>query len=556
MFRAALRASAVYLVLLAAGCVAFQWAISLHEPQHRQVVASVWKEGELVERSVYLEGQRHEARIDHALQGGGELVLETIVGESPILVWPDLAFGLSFVPGRDGVKATLGDRVVQVTPDELLSRQVYDHGLRIQSIGVAFGVDTGALRKMLADKLETSVETVLAEATLRRIRVERKSGAERPRITAANLRREDARDAVIAGAKYLTRGMSPEGRFRYTVSAPKNQDLGGYDWPRHAGATYFVAQVAALTNDATLAAAARRAASLMTASSLSNCGGLPCVGEENSIGLGSSALAVVALAEIVEKKIDLGFTFALVGLTRFLRAQQRPDGEFMHYYDRSKGRPIDTQGLYYSSEATLALAKAYRITKDPADLDAAVRGLRHLVGPAWSFFGNRYYYGEEHWTCQALGVLWPYAPDRKALDFCLGWQAFGRALQQREGDSFFDADGAFGVGPVVTPRLTPVASRCEAGVATLDVARRAGISAEEIALLDEQLRRALALLMRQQLRPGPRHLFKSPEAVEGAMPGSEVDWELRIDYTQHTGSALVRWLDFAETTERAQADRP
>jgi hypothetical protein len=95
-----------------------------------------------------------------------------------------------------------------------------------------------------------------------------------------------------------------------------------------------------------------------------------------------------------------------------------------------------------------------------------------------------------------------------------------------------------------------VASRCEAAVATLDVARRAGVAAEEIAVLDAQLRRALALLLRQQFRPGPRHLFKSPEAVEGAMPGSEVDWELRIDYTQHTGSALVRWLDLAESTER------
>jgi hypothetical protein len=84
--------------------------------------------------------------------------------------------------------------------------------------------------------------------------------------------------------------------------------------------------------------------------------------------------------------------------------------------------------------------------------------------------------------------------------------------------------------------------------------RRAGVSAQEIAVLDEQTRRALALLLRQQFRPGPRHLFKSPEDVEGAMPGSEVDWELRIDYTQHTGSALVRWLDLTEAAERAEAD--
>jgi hypothetical protein len=556
MLRAALRVVAIYLVVLAAACIVTKWATSLHEPAHREVVASVWREGDLVERVVYLEGQRHDARIDVALAAGGELVLETVVGEAPILAWPEIALGISFVPGRDGVKATLGQRTVYVTPDDLLSRQLYDHGVQIPSIGISLGLATGELATILADRLKTSAATVLEQASLRRIRVTRKTGSERPRITSKNLRREDAREAVIAGAKYLARNVSAEGRFRYTVRAPTNEELGGYDWPRHAGATYFVAQVAAMTQDPSLIDAARRAASLMTASGLSMCGKLPCVGEENWVGLGSTALAVVALSEIVEKKIDESFAFALVGLTGFLRSQQRPDGEFMHYYDRGSDRPVDTQGLYYSSEAALALAKAYPITKNPADLDAAVRALRHLVGPAWSFFGDRYYYGEEHWTCQVLGALWAHAPDRKALDFCLRWQAFGRAIQQREGDSFFDADGSIGVGPVVTPRLTPVASRCEAAVATLAVARQAGVSTEEIAVLDEQLRRALALLLRQQFRPGPRHLFKSPEAVEGAMPGSEVDWELRIDYTQHTGSALVRWLELEESTERARAGQP
>ena len=215
----------------------------------------------------------------------------------------------------------------------------------------------------------------------------------------------------------------------------------------------------------------------------------------------------------------------------------------MHEYDRTGSHPIDYQYLYYSSEATLALARAYAITQDKADLVAAVRGLRNLVGPAWTFFGDRYYFGEEHWTCQAMAVLWKTSPEPDALDFCLRWQEFGRALQQHEGDSYFDADGAVGVSPVVTPRLTPVASRCEAAVATLDIARRGGVSAKEIALLDEQLRRALGLLLREQFNPGPRHLFKNPERVLGAIPGSEVDWELRIDYTQHTGSAMIRWLE-------------
>jgi hypothetical protein len=211
---------------------------------------------------------------------------------------------------------------------------------------------------------------------------------------------------------------------------------------------------------------------------------------------------------------------------------------------------------YYSSEATLALARAYGITRDPADLEAAVRGLRHLVGPAWSFFGSRYYFAEEHWTCQAMATLWAYAPDPKPLDFCLRWHEYGRALQQRTGDSSFDSDGALGIGPLIEPRLTPVASQCEAAVATLGIAKRVGTSSpDEIAKVDLQVRRALALLLRQQFRPGPQHLFANPWAVYGALPGSEADWALRIDYTQHAGSAMVRWLKETAGEASTQVER-
>ena len=111
-----------------------------------------------------------------------------------------------------------------------------------------------------------------------------------------------------------------------------------------------------------------------------------------------------------------------------------------------------------------------------------------------------------------MAALWPHAPDPQALDFCLRWLAYNRALQQRAGDSSFDSDGAIGVGPVITPRLTPVASRCEAAVATLDIARRAGVQRQrELDALEAQLRRSLALLLRQRFVPGPRHLFKNPQ---------------------------------------------
>jgi hypothetical protein len=532
-----------YLFLLGVVCAIVHREVSLHDVPAGEIVASVWKEGALVARDVVAVERVVPEKLQAAVDAGGELVFESVVGDAPVLMSPELAFAVSLVPGHDGLRATLDGKTAYLTPDDMLSAQLYDHGVHISSIMISLGVPIDQVVHLLAQRLGVADHDVLERAQLRRIRVERHTARPTRHVTADTLSSEQVRDAIVGAAHYLARGVSEQGRFRYMVDAPTNKDLVGYDWPRHAGATYFLAQAARLTRDPELAEACRRAASLLRSRALVACGNNSCVGDEQVVALGSSALAVLAFAEIVESGLDESFRPALVDVTRFLRAQQRPDGEFMHQYDRAGRRPIDVQGLYYSSEATLALARAYPITHDDADLGAAARGLAYLVGPAWSFFGDRYYFGEEHWTCQAVSALWAYAPDPKALDFCIRWQAFSRALQQRDGDSYFDADGAIGVGPVVTPRLTPVGSRCEAAVATLDVARQAGVAPEEQAALDRQLRRALALLLRQQFLPGPVHLFKSPDAVYGAMPGSEVDWQLRIDYAQHAGSAMVRWLE-------------
>ncbi|HEY8089151.1 MAG TPA: hypothetical protein VIF09_14935, partial [Polyangiaceae bacterium] len=317
----------------------------------------------------------------------------------------------------------------------------------------------------------------------------------------------------------------------------------------HAGATYFLAQAAAFFGDGELAYATLRAAALLRDEAMVRCGEHRCIGDEPYADVGSTALAVLAFVEIARTHLDDGYALVVPELTAFLRAQQRADGEFMHVYDRPRGRPIDVQLLYFSGEAVFALSRAHSLLGDPRDLDGAVRGLAHLVGPAWSFFGSRYYWGEEHWTCQAMDDLWDRAPSAAALDFCLGWQDFGRKLMYADGETPYDADGAYGFGPVITPRLTPVGSRTEAGIATLDAATRAHATPEQLSTLEKQMRRSIAMLLRHQLGAGRDHLFVHPDAVRGAMPGSGVDWQLRIDYSQHTGSALVRWL-----ARRSEAD--
>jgi hypothetical protein len=566
-------------VATALACVVVRhaFALAVDPGAPREVVASVWSGGQRVARAILAHAGDHDAAIDAALAGDhgaaldatragaasapaaaspATLVYESVVGEGPVLLRPAGAFALSFVPGRDGIAVTVGDRTEYLTPDELLSRQAYDQGFEIPSLGFKSGVDVALVLAIFAERFAMTVPDLLERARVRRFRVIRTlPGASAARtITAEGMTQDDVRAGAIAAARFLARGVDESGRFRYLVDAPTNRTLPGYDWPRHAGATYFLAQAAPLSNDVEVGAAALRSAGWLRDHATVTCGDHRCIGDQRVVDVGSTALALLAFVEVARTKLDPSYAELVPELAAFLRGQQRPDGEFMHEYDRTARRPLDVQLLYYTGEATLALSRAALLGGDVRDLDAARRALSRLVGPGWSFFGNRYYFGEEHWTCQAMEDLWDRAPDPQAFDFCLRWQAYDRKLQYEAGETLYDAEGAYGFGPIVTPRLTPVGSRCEAGIATLDVATRTrssggsaaspapAVSERERSLLEVEMRRSLALLLRQQLRPGPSYLFASPAAVEGAMPASEVDWQLRIDYAQHTGSALIRWL--------------
>ncbi|MCL2447867.1 MAG: hypothetical protein FWD17_02845 [Polyangiaceae bacterium] len=534
---------------IACAAVHHTFSLSVDEAHSRGTLASVWSAGALVARAWLARAGERDPRLDVAMAAhpGATLVYESIVGESPVIRWPEVAFALSLVSGRDGLSVTWQGRTEAVTPDDLLSRQAYDRDVEVRTLGISAGVDVQVVLAVLSERMGVSVRDLLDGGRFRRIRVVRSIPAEpAPRVVRAEtMTDDDVRAAVIAAGGYLARGVDPEGRFRYLVDAPTNATLGGYDLPRHAGATYFLAQAAALSGDGAMAASALRAASFLRDGAIVPCGPRHCVSDGPTADLGSTALAVIAFVEIARAGLDPAYGTVARDLAAFLRSQQRPDGEFMHLYDRAAARPRDVQLLYYTGEAALALSRAHALLGDAADLAAAMRAVAYLVGPGWSFFGSRYYFGEEHWTCQAMADLWERAPNLAALDFCLRWQAFDRQLQYGPGDSPFDADGAYGAGPVLIPRLTPVASRAEAGIATLAAARQAGLPPHEMAPLEAQLQRSLALLLRHQLGvspAAPRYLFADPGAVAGAMPGSAVDWRLRIDYAQHTGSALIRWL--------------
>ena len=537
MKRRLLLGVAAYLGALAIVCLAVALHFRLDDGFHVDIV-SVWKKGVVVRRSV-----SGDAAI-LPLEGQEQRVVEKVIGEAPLLVHPDILLAISLVPGRDGVVARMADRVEYFTPDDLVAHQIYDHGQKLDSLAIAVGADVVGLRKLIAARFGIPEEGVLDRVTLRRIRTERRESPSSS-LRGKDLTPDLVREAAHAAALHLARGVGADGHFRYQIDVPTDQTMPGYNWPRHGGSTWFLAQATSIWPDPILRQAVRKAASVLT-DDVVDCGDYRCVAHTPLANVADSAITLFALVELDKTGVDTSKKQLVSDLARFLRSQQRPDGEFMHRYDRNAKRPVDVQEPYSTGEAALGLARAYSITRDKADLAGASAGLARLVGPNWRFFGNRYYFGEEHWTCQVMAEIWDDAPDRDALDFCLRWSAYNRKLQLRDGETPYDADGAHGLSPYVTPRIPPTASRTEAAIATLEVARRAGVGKDELDALDDQIRRALAVILRQQFTPGPTYLFANPSAVRGAVPGSEVDWQVRIDYTRHPSGAMLRWVDVTE----------
>ncbi len=533
-----------YAALLLLACVFARSYVKLTPVAPGQKIVSAWKDGLLVSREARGVPRTPLHQKELGAPVGAVVVEEEIVGVGPLFAKPAF-FAMALVAGNDGARATIGEDVAYVTADDLLRAQAYEKGFALGNLGLGYGTSRKIVVDLLAERLETTPTKILETAKLERVRFRRltKEREDLEKIAGDTLTKELVSAAAYDAAKYLARAIDMKGRYRYTIDAATGKNVEGYNWPRHSGATFFLAQWAGRVKDPLLIQPCLNAAKLLRDVLLVKCGDMKCIAEGDEADLGASALALNAFAEIQQSGIDDSFRTVIDELSLFLRKMQRPDGEFMHTYNRKEKHPNDIQKLYYSGEATLALARAHLITKNPDDLEAARKGLAHLVGPAWSFFGSRYIGGEEHWTCQALADLWDRAPDQNALEFCLNWHRIQRQAQYRKGETPFDSDGAFGTSPFFTPRITPASSRGEAAGATLAALIKARPNDPERAALEDQYNRSLAFVMRHQFRPGPAHLFANPELVRGGFPGSPVDFQVRIDFPQHAGSSMVRWLD-------------
>jgi len=548
--------------------------------EHRgPVVVNVWRLGKRVAR-VAGRGQRIA---DAVLDAAGQLTdaltsqpldvrvtcriqVDVVGGRGPIaLDAPALSlFALS--SGLEGLGVeTAGGEEHLLLPDELIREKLL-HAKN--PVGVIPDFNLGLNReradKLLAGRIDKQSWKALDK---RYFRFKSDSFVETPDRKGAPLQLTrgtppapalDAaalRDGAVAGGRYLVAHLADNGRYVYESnlatgrgSDPKRPRP--YSLPRHAGTTYFLAELYRHTGESFLREPIERAfrhfADLVEEG---GCSGTTPAGarfacvhqkEDKYAGLGSTALAVVALVEYRRATGEATYDDMARAMTEWILFMQRGDGSFAHRYDVKAGvKDEESQLLYYSGEAALALARMHAVYGTPRYRDAAERALDWLIH-WYDFFAGGFFYGEDHWTCIAAAAAWPALKHDRYREFCDGYGEFLRRQQFAEGDYAEETDdlaGVYGVTPFVVPNNTPVGSRTEAMLSSYLLDRHHG---RENQPLRQQILRSMRFALRQQVRPDNDFAWPAAAQPLGAITAASTSPVVRIDYVQHICSAMMR----------------
>jgi hypothetical protein len=391
-------------------------------------------------------------------RAGARLQVDLVTGTGPLgggspvfdaLAIPGIGDMLAVNPGVDGVGAEIEGVSVLLLPHELVAAKLLTAKRPLEAVpDLAIGLDVSRIGQQLAARAGAS--TLPLPSQVFRFRTD--AFVEAVDRTAAPLplyrglppppplSGQALRTAALAGGRYLVGHLEPTGRYVYEhdlwtgVRTDAARPGSNYSMPRHAGTTYFLAELYRITKEPWLREPIERAfAHLAELMAQGQCAGqlpdgtaIDCVLDRNETvaQLGSTALAVVALVEYQRATGDPRYLPLATKLTAWLLSMQRSDGSFRHLYNaRTRIADNDSQLLYYSGEAALAIARMHAITGEPRYATAAALALDWLVD-WYDFFMAGFFYGEEHWTCIAAEAIWPAVSRDKYAEFCHGYGAF------------------------------------------------------------------------------------------------------------------------------------
>jgi hypothetical protein len=448
---------------------------------------------------------------------------------------------LDFERGLDGL-AFDGRSGIAFLPDEVVVRTLVNSDGELRASNVEKYLRQ--LDSPLADELDRLWRT--GEAEVRRFRTraifvigDRSMPLYRGHRVPSRVDADELLDAARSAGDYLRRAVRDDGSFVYAYLAKTDREKDDYNLLRHAGTAYSMLELFQETADEALLAAAGRALDHLRHRIVDCRAGAErgsCVIEKGFVKLGGNALAILALARHAEATGDRTDLPLMSNLARWMTSVQTSSGEFtIHKLELDTGEVDDHISEYYPGEALFALARLHRLDGDPAWLSAAARGAEWLITQRDGDLADDQL-SHDHWLLYALNEIT--AIQGKDADPLFGEHALRLARvivsAQNRRPQFPDWLGSY----YKPPRSTPTATRSEGLCAAYLLARRLGRDAEAADIL-EAARLGVEFQLQLQFRPESTLFLPDPARASGGLPRSLTDFEIRIDYVQHSLSSFL-----------------
>lgn len=356
---------------------------------------------------------------------------------------------------------------------------------------------------------------------------------------------EESRSAAVRAGGYLARHVDERGRFDYRYDPIQDEVLEGYNMLRHAGTIYALSELYRETGQMTARDTAASAIEHLVRQ-VDRCprphDASRCLYDGKKAKVGGNALAVLALMEYGKATGERTYESLAVSLAEWLLLVQSPEGEFTQHVVYDDGEIDDHVSAYYPGEAIYALVTLYNERGDAQHLGAAQKAANWLITvrdadvPVESL-------PHDHWLLYGLNEL--HAIDQNPLYV----EHASKIVEGIINAQHVSAERASWEGGFYEPpRTTPTATRAEGLSAAYRIFLRAGRYNEAERTL-EALERATRFQLAQHIDERTARSYPDPGAALGGVRESLASDEVRIDYVQHSISALLAYEKIATEVE-------
>ncbi len=346
------------------------------------------------------------------------------------------------------------------------------------------------------------------------------------------------KESLGFAGKYLINAILPNGRYDYMYYVTSNFSDIDYNFLRHAGTCFSLAEYFEFSNDQECLPALKRALDYMKLFAVP---GLEdpkttCFVERSLATIGSNGLAALALAKYMKVTNDRKDQELLNKVCNWILTQIADDGNFKGHKQRYNiGTYSSETVLYYPGEVVYGLIMSYNLFNEQKWLDAANQIANWIINVRDAGI-KAIDLQHDHWMLYGLNELYRITPDKIYIDHTAN---ICQAIMHRQilKSQHPDYPGAHNNNG--DPSSTQAATRSEGLLAAYKLLRDFGNMPEFSDKVLSYAKRSISFQLRTQYTKLNTMYVRNPQKALGGFRQSLNSHSIRIDYVQHNISSMI-----------------